>query len=181
MGTLVVTSFITLDGVVEAPERWSFPYWNDRIERFKNEELQASAAHLLGRETYETFARAWPSRSGFYADRLNAADKYVVSTTLRDAGWTHTRIVGGFDELRAGMREFKQRHDGDVLVHGSRSLVGSLMQHDLVDTYHLLVYPLVLGQGRRLFMPGTNARLKLASSTEMGSGVMLLVYRREER
>jgi len=79
------------------------------------------------------------------------------------------------------MRELKQRHDGDVLVHGSRSLVGSLMQHDLVDTYHLLVYPLVLGQGRRLFMPGTNARLKLASSTEMGSGVMLLVYRREER
>jgi len=71
----VVTSFITLDGVVEAPERWSFPYWNDRIERFKNEELQASAAQLLGRETYETFAQAWPSRSGFYADRLNAADK----------------------------------------------------------------------------------------------------------
>ena len=178
MGKVVVTSFITLDGVMEAPETWSFPFWNERIERFKNEELQASSAQLLGRMTYETFARAWPSRSGFYADRLNAAEKYVVSTKLHDAAWNNSRIFARFDDLRAELPELKARHDGNLLVHGSRMLVASLMQHDLVDTYHLLMYPLVIGQGWRLFAEGTKARLKLAAASDMGAGAVLLVYQR---
>lgn len=180
MGKVVVTSFITLDGVMEAPETWSFPFWNKRIERFKNEELEATSAQLLGRVTYQTFAEAWPTRSGAYADRLNASEKYVVSTSLRDATWNNSRLIAGFDDLRSELPDLKARHEGHLLVHGSRTLVTSLVQHDLVDTYHLLVYPLAIGQGKRLFADGVKATLKLASSTDMGGGAVLLIYQRDD-
>lgn len=178
MGNVVVTSFLTLDGVMEAPEQWSFPYWNDAIERFKDEELAAADAQLLGRKTYAVFAEAWPSRTGVYADRLNRSPKYVVSRTLARADWDNAQVVAGADRLAAEVAELKSRHDGDLLVHGSCSLVQALMEQDLVDQYHLLVYPLALGKGRRLFADGVAANVELAQSRDLGSGVVLLVYRR---
>lgn len=177
MSKLVVTSFMSMDGVIEAPEKWSFPYWSDRIEQFKNEELRASEAQLLGRKTYETFAAAWPSRDGYYADRVNQMDKYVVSTTLEHAGWKNTQVIGGREQLSTEIDRLKASHGGDLLVHGSHTLVQDLIEHDHVDAYHLLVYPLLLGEGRRMF-EGRRAKLELVSSMEMGAGVILLVYRR---
>lgn len=178
MGKVVVTSFLSLDGVMESPEKWSFPYWNNTIERFKNEELQAADAQLLGRRTYEGFAEAWPSRTGHYADRLNQSHKYVVSNTLRQVEWNNSQVLGSGGRLGAQVQELKDRHGGDVLVHGSHALVQSLVAQDLVDEYHLLVYPLVLGAGKRLFADGAKANLQLASVTNMDLGVALLVYAR---
>ncbi|HEY0662148.1 MAG TPA: dihydrofolate reductase family protein [Lysobacter sp.] len=178
MSKVVVTSFMTMDGVIESPEKWSFPYWNNDIEQFKDDELRAADAQLLGRRTYEVFAEAWPSRSGHYADRLNATPKYVVSTTLQQAHWNNSHVIAGGNQLDAEVRQLQERHAGNLLVHGSHSLVQALVQRDLVDEYHVLVYPLVFGEGRRLFADGAKANLELARSSEMGSGVVLLVYRR---
>ena len=178
MSKIVVTSFMTLDGVIEAPEKWSIPYWNTNIESFKDEELRKADAQLLGRKTYEVFAEAWPSRSGSYADRLNQTPKYVVSTTLQSAHWNNAHVITGGSQLGSELRQLKQRHAGGLLVHGSHALVQTLVQHDLVDEYHLLLYPLVLGEGRRLFAEGAKANLELVDSTQMGAGVVSLVYRR---
>lgn len=178
MGKVVVTAFMTVDAVIESPEKWSFPYWNKDIEHFKDEELRAADAQLLGRKTYELFAEAWPSRTGQYAERLNGTPKYVVSTTLQQAHWNNSHVVAGGNQLDAQVRQLKERHAGNLLVHGSHSLVQALVQRDLVDEYHVLVYPLALGEGRRLFAEGGKANLQLAASSEMGAGVVLLVYRR---
>lgn len=178
MSKVVVTSFMSMDGVMESPEKWSFPYWNKDLENFKDDELQAADAQLLGRKTYEVFAEAWPSRSGHYADRLNETPKYVVSTTLQQAHWNNSHVIAGGNDLDAELQQIKGYHAGNLLVHGSHSLVQALVQRDLVDEYHILVYPLVLGEGRRLFAGGASANLRLAASSQMGSGVVLLVYER---
>src|SRR5687768_13024868 len=149
MSKLVVTEFLTLDGVMEAPHEWSFPYWGDDIAKFKNDETMASDAQLLGRVTYEGFAEAWPSRDGEFADKFNAMPKYVVSTTLDKADWTNSHIIS--KNVAEEIRTLKQQLGGDLVVHGSAALVQFLIENDLVDRYHLLVYPIVLGKGKRLF------------------------------
>jgi len=177
MSKLVVTEFMTLDGVMEAPHEWSFPYWNDEAAKFKQDELFASGALLLGRVTYEGFAAAWPSRTdptGF-ADRMNALPKYVVSTTLNEVGWNNSRLIKG--NVADEVSRLKQEPGQDIVVHGSRTLVQTLMQHGLIDEYHLLVYPLALGSGKRLFEEGSKARLKLVEAKTFGTGVVALVYR----
>ena len=179
MSKVVVTAFVSMDGVMEAPEQWSFPYWNGTLERFKSAELEAADAQLLGRNTYETFAEAWPSRSGSYADRLNQSPKYVVSTSLQRAEWNNSHVLSGGDRLGAQVDAVRTRHAGDVLVHGSHALVQALAARDLVDEYRLLVYPLVLGKGKRLFAEGTSAKLRLAEASEMDAGVVLLTYARQ--
>lgn len=178
MSKLIVSSFTSLDGVTESPENWSFPYWNDSIGRFKDEELASVDAQLLGRTTYETFAAAWPSREGAYADRLNASRKYVVSGTIARAEWNNTQVVAGTARLQAELPQLKERHPGGLLVHGSHSLVQWLIRQDLVDQYHVLLYPRVLGRGQRLFGDGAETQLELARSEALGSGVVLLVYQR---
>lgn len=178
MSKIVVTAFMSLDGVIESPENWSFPYWNESIERFKDDELGAAEAQLLGRRTYEIFSSAWPSRNGPYADRINGMYKYVVSSTLEHASWNNAQVIGGGAQLQAELPQLKERHPGGLLVHGSHTLVQWMIQQDMVDQYHVLVYPLTLGRGRRLFGEGAATRLELASSTKLGSGVMLLVYQR---
>jgi len=175
---VVVSSFITVGGVMEAPEQWSFPFWNDTIEQFKNHELDSTDAQLLGRKTYDVFAQAWPSRTGSYADRLNASPKYVVSRTLQHAGWSNSHILSGVSALVAALPTLKARHRGGLLLHGSQSLVQALVQRDLVDQFHLLVYPIVLGTGRRLFADGAATKLSLTKTQDMGSGVVLMVYER---
>jgi dihydrofolate reductase len=176
MGKLIVTEFLTLDGVMEAPHTWSFPYWNDQISDFKHGELLAATALLLGRVTYEGFAEAWPSRTdetGF-ADRINSMPKFVASSTLQDAQWTNSTVIRG--NLAEEVGRLKQTPEAVVYIHGSGRLINSLAAHDLIDRYDLLVYPIVLGKGQRLFLDGTNVGLSLAESRPMGSGVVLLSY-----
>jgi dihydrofolate reductase len=178
---LVVTQFMTLDGVVESPQDWSFPYWSDETAKLKWEELLATDAHLLGRVTYEGFAAAWPERTdeqGF-ADRMNSLPKYVVSTTLKKAEWNNSHVISKnvVDEIS----KLKEQPGGDLLVAGSVTLLRTLMEHDFVDEYRLLTYPIVLGEGLRLFSDGITASLKLTESKPMGSGVVLLRYEPERK
>jgi dihydrofolate reductase len=173
---LVVTEFLSLDGVMEAPEKWSFQFWNDEIAKFKLDELFASDAHLLGRVTYEIFAGAWPSRTdkeGF-ADRMNSLPKYVVSTTLKKAEWKNSHLIG--ENPAVEVSKLKQQPGHDILVAGSATLVQMLIQHDLVDEYHLLVFPVVLGGGKRLFRNESETKLKLTETKTFDSGVVLLSY-----
>jgi dihydrofolate reductase len=176
MGKIVVTEFLSLDGVMEEPA-WSLTYWNDTIAKFKKEELFASGAHLLGRVTYQGFAQAWPGRKdeqGF-ADRMNSLPKYVVSTTMEKADWQGTTIIR--DHVVEGISRLKKEGGQDLLVAGSATLVQTLIQHKLVDEFHLLVYPLLLGKGMHLFRDGIgNHDLHLMELKSMGSGVILLQY-----
>jgi dihydrofolate reductase len=185
MGRIVVTEFISLDGVVEDPggsEDFKYGGWSFEFDRgaegneFKVDETRASAALLLGRVTYEGFAEAWPSREGEFADLFNAMPKYVVSSTLTQAKWTNSTVIQGADLVQA-VSKLKQDADGDVVVHGSVQLVQALIAHDLVDELRLMVFPVVLGTGKRLFGdPGEKKTLQLVDSKVVGDGVVILTY-----
>jgi dihydrofolate reductase len=185
MGRIVVTEFVSLDGVMEAPgggEDFEHGGWSFEIDRgpegdkFKLDETQRSDALLLGRRTYEGFAAAWPSMQGEFADKFNSMPKYVVSSTLSDPEWTNTTVVGG--DVADAVATVREQHDGDVVVHGSAQLAQALIEQDLVDELRLMVFPVVLGKGKRLF-GATSAKkpLKLAESRTVGDGVAILVYR----
>ena len=185
MGRIVVTEFITLDGVVEDPggegfERGGWAFQLERGEdgdKFKLDETMASDALLLGRTTYEGFANAWPSREGEFADMFNGMPKYVVSSTLTNPEWNNSTVIG-VDDL-AGLKE---RHERDIVVHGSVSLVRELAHRGLVDELRLMLFPVVLGQGKRLFGETSDKKtLELAESRAVGDGVVILIYRRKER
>jgi dihydrofolate reductase len=186
MGRIVVTEFVSLDGVMEAPgggEGFRHDGWSFEIDRgaegdaFKVEETRDSAALLLGRRTYEGFAEAWPSRQGEFADRFNSMPKYVVSSTLRDPEWTNTTVLEG--DVAESVRALKDRVDGDIVVHGSAQLAQALLEQDLVDELRMMVFPVVLGTGKRLFGETSDKKpLRLARSTTVGDGVTILVYER---
>ena len=183
MGRVVVTEFISLDGVIEAPgggEDYKHGGWTFEIDRgdegnqFKLDETMSSAALLLGRRTYEGFAAAWPSREGEFADRFNSMPKYVVSSTLQDPEWNNTTVLSG--DLAEEVSNMKERHNGDVVVHGSRQLVQTLVDRDLVDELRLMVFPVVLGSGKRLFGESGKKRLRLVDSKVVGDGIAIQVY-----
>jgi len=184
MGKIVVTEFVSLDGVMEDPggsEDFKHGGWTFQIERgsdgdrFKVDETMNSEALLLGRKTYEGFADAWPERDGEFADRFNSMPKYVVSSTLKDPDWTNTTVLEG--DLAKAVSELRDRHDGDVVVHGSAKLVEGLLEQDLVDELRLMVFPVVLGSGKRLFGETSDKHsLKLTSSRFVGDGVAILTY-----
>ena len=188
MGRIVVTEFISLDGVVEAPgggEEFRHGGWSFEIQRgaegdqFKLDETMGSAALLLGRRTYEGFAVAWPSREGDFADKFNSMPKYVVSSTLKEPEWTNTTVLAG--DLAEEVGRLKREQDGDIVVHGSPQLVQALLEDDLVDEVRLMVFPVVLGSGKRLFGETSDKkRLQLAESKIVGDGVAILVYRPAE-
>ncbi|MEP7285582.1 MAG: dihydrofolate reductase family protein [Chloroflexota bacterium] len=175
MRKVVVAEFLSLDGVMEEPS-WSMPYWGDDIAKFKLDELFASDAHLLGRVTYQGFAEAWPSRTdeAGFSDRMNNLPKYVVTTTLEKGEWDNSHLIK--ENVAEEVSKIKQQPGQDILVAGSATLVQTLIQHNLVDEYHLLVYPVVLGTGKRLFQDGSKTTLKLVESKPFSSGVVLLVY-----
>jgi dihydrofolate reductase len=184
MGRVVVTEFLSLDGVFEDPGGsesfehggWSFKF--DRGEdgnKFKFEELMAADASLLGRITYEGFAKAWPEREGEFADKMNGMPKFVVSTTMERADWNNTTIIR--DRVPDEVATLKSDHEGDLLIAGSGKLVRSLMEHDLVDEFRLMVFPLVLGKGRRLFDGARLSSLRLTDMQQVGpDGVAILTY-----
>jgi dihydrofolate reductase len=185
MGKIVVSQFITVDGVVEDPggsegfDRggWAFKYKRGpEGDKFKLDEVMASDALLLGRVTYEGFAAAWPSRSdeAGFADKFNSMPKYVVSTTLKDPSWNNSTVLDG--DLAEAVTKLKQQFDGDILVNGSVQLVRSLLERGLVDEYRLMVFPTVLGAGKRLFGDSAQAAaLRLTESKPAGE-TLILIY-----
>jgi dihydrofolate reductase len=187
MGQIVVTEFISLDGVIEAPgggEDYKHAGWSFEIDRgdegnqFKLDETMGSAALLLGRRTYEGFAAAWPERDGEFADKFNSMPKYVVSSTLTDPEWTNTTVVSG-DDLAAAVARVKDEVDGDVVVHGSGTLVQGLLEAGLVDELRLMLYPMVLGSGKRLWGETTDKHVfALKRSETVGDGITILIYER---
>ncbi|NJL95012.1 MAG: dihydrofolate reductase [Anaerolineae bacterium] len=173
MRNLVVTEFLSLDGVMDNPS-WTFPYWNDAIAQFKGEETEATDALLLGRVTYEGFAAAWPQSKDEGAAYFNSVRKYVVSSTLERADWQNSVLIK--TDVAAEIARLKQQPGTDITVHGSGTLVQTLIQHNLVDRFRLLVYPVVLGQGKRLFAEGTVATLDLLEARPLEGGVLALIY-----
>jgi dihydrofolate reductase len=183
---IVVTEFVSLDGVMEAPggEPFKYPGWSFEFDRgddgnqFKLEETRQADALLIGRRTYESFAGAWPQRQGEFADKFNSMPKFVVSTTLKDPEWTHTTVLDGGDAT-AQVRKLKQEFDGELQVPGSHRLVQELIESDLVDQVNLMVFPVILGTGKRAFEEKSERRkLRLKESKVVGDGVLVLVYER---
>jgi dihydrofolate reductase len=184
MGKIVVTEFVSLDGVMEDPGGsedfkhggWSFEFSRgDDGDRFKLDETMDSAALLLGRKTYEGFADAWPSRDGEFADKFNTMPKYVVSSTLKDPEWTNSTVIDG--DLAEEVAKLREEVDGDIVVHGSAQLVQALVEQGLVDELRLMVFPVILGSGKRLFgEAGDKKALRLTDSSTVGDGVSILIY-----
>jgi len=186
MGKLVVTEFVSVDGVFEDPGGsedyehggWTFEYdRGDDGDKFKLDELMEAEVQLLGRVTYEGFARAWPSREGPFADKLNNDPKYVVSTTLKDPEWQNTTVISG--DVTEEISRLKGQTKGAA---GSGTLVGTLLDADLVDELRLMVFPTLLGRGKRLFPDRIGRlKLKLVEAKTVGSdGVQVQIYRRAE-
>ena len=185
MARIVVTEFVSLDGVMEAPggEEFRHPGWSFEFDRgdegnqFKLDETMGSEALLLGRVTYEGFARAWPTREGEFADKFNSMPKYVVSSTLTDPDWTNTTVLDG--DVVEEVKKLKDELDGDVVVHGSAQLAQTLLEHDLVDELRLMVFPVVLGAGKRLFGATSDKKpMRLTDARTVGDGVAILTYER---
>jgi dihydrofolate reductase len=183
MARIVVTEFVSLDGVMEDPggaEDFEHGGWTFEIERgdgdrFKMEETRESDALLLGRVTYEGFAAAWPSRDGAFADKFNGMPKYVISSTLEDPEWSNTTVLNG-DVVRE-VSSLRRETQGEIVVHGSATLVQALVDNDLVDELRLMVFPVILGSGRRLFgSTDGKRRMRLTDSKTVGDGVAILIY-----
>src|SRR5215211_1892054 len=191
MRRVVASEFGSLDGVMEDP-RWTFQYGSEEQEKFKFDELFASDALLLGRVTYEGFAAAWPKMMEQYegprraalekfTDRMNSLPKYVVSTTLEEPlEWNNSTLIKG--DVAEVVSRLKQQPGQDILIYGSGELVHTLMQHDLTDEYRLIVFPVVLGSGKRLFKDGSDTKvLSFVDTKTFSSGVVVLSYQPAEK
>ena len=175
---LVATEYLSLDGVFEEPGRWSGPFFNDEAGQFKWAELQASDALLLGRNTYEGFAAAWPTMKGTgeFGEKMNSMTKYVVSSTLDRVDWPGSKLVTG--DVAAEVRKLKKDPGHDLLLSGSAQLFNALMRENLIDLYRFMVHPIMLGKGKRLFADGVDRRvLDLAETKRFGAGIVILEYR----
>jgi dihydrofolate reductase len=184
MRKLIVTEFVTLDGVMEAPggepshphTGWVFDFMGSEQQEFKLREVLEADAHLIGRVTYESFAGAWPEREGEFADKMNSMPKYVVTTTLDGLEWNNSTPIKG--NVPEEVAKLKEQDGGPILVAGSRTLVHTLMEHDLVDEYRLMVFPVVLGSGNRLFPESPDKTpLELVDTKTFATGVQVNTYR----
>src|SRR5262245_2015270 len=185
MGKIAITEFVSLDGVVEDPggsENFKYGGWTFETNRgeagdkFKLDESLDSEALLLGRVTYEGFASAWPSREGAFADKFNSMPKYVVSSTLDQPEWSNSTVLEG--DVVESVKKLRDELDGEIVVHGSVQLAQTLLEHDLVDELRLMVFPVVLGSGKRLFGDTTHKKpMQLVESRTVGDGVVILIYR----
>ena len=175
MGKLVVSEFISLDGVVGEPA-WTFDFnRGDEGDQFKGEELRAADAQLLGRVTYQGFAKAWPTMpdAGWFGEKMNTMPKYVVSSTLDKVDWSGSKLIHG--NVAQEIRKLKQMPGKDLLLSGSAQLFNSLMQENLIDLYRFMLHPIVLGKGRRLFAEGIDSRtLELTDTKTFATGIMIL-------
>ena len=191
MRKVVVSEFVSLDGVVEDPS-WTFRFSSEEQERFKFDELAASDALLLGRVTYKGFAAAWPNMMeqyqgprraelGEYADMMNGYPKHVVSTTLKEPlEWNNSTLIKG--NVAEEVANLKKQPGRDILVFGSADLVNTLMQHDLIDEYRLMIFPVVVGSGKQLFWTRSDTTvMRHVDATTFSSGVVVLSYQPAER
>jgi dihydrofolate reductase len=170
---VVVSTYVSLDGVMEAPEQWQV--WNEEMDKYAWEQLLASDALLLGRGVYQVFAASWPSRGGEFAARMNRLPKFVVSTTLDEVEWSNSSLISG--DVPEEVAKLKQQPGQDILVYGSGELMHTLMRHDLIDEYRFWVNPVVVGSGKRLFPDGSSrTALRLVDTTTFSTGVVILAY-----
>ena len=175
MRKIIVSTYVSLDGVIEAPEKWSLKFWNDEHTKYAQDQLFASDALLMGRKVYEGFAASWPSRRNEFADRMNSLPKYVVSTTLEEAEWNNSTIIK--ENVAEEVSRLKEQPGKDILIYGSADLMHTLMEHDLIDEYRIWVHPVVLGSGKRLFKDESETKvLRLVDTTTFSSGVVILSY-----
>ena len=175
MRKLVVTEFVTLDGIMEAPEQWVFEFHTDETAKFKLDEMLHADTLVLGKNTYNIFASSWPSMSGELADQMNGIRKHVISTTAAELAWHNSQAITG--DPVAAVSSLKNQHGTEILVAGSASVVRMLAQHRLVDEYRLLVCPLVLGGGQQLFTAASvPTHLTLAEIKTFDTGALLLRY-----
>jgi len=175
---LVATEYLSLDGIFEEPGHWSFPFFNDEAGQFKWAELQASDALLLGRNTYEGFAAAWPTmtNTGEFGEKMNGMTKYVISSTLDRVEWTGSKLVKG--DVAEEVRKLKEEPGQDLLLSGSGQLFNALMRENLIDLYRFMLHPIVLGKGKRLFAEETDQSvLDLTETRQFASGIVILEYR----
>jgi dihydrofolate reductase len=177
MRKIVAGLFISLDGVVEAPDKWHFPYWSDEMGEAVGSQIAAADTMLLGRRTYEEFAAYWPKQGSDVelADHMNSTPKLVVSTTLKSLAWQNSTLIGG--DVARELSRLKQQPGKDIAITGSATLIRSLLRDGLLDELRLLVHPIVVGSGKRLFEAGTGQiPLRLVDSKTFSTGVLSLVY-----
>jgi len=178
MRKLIVSEFVTLDGVIEAPEKWQFPYLSEDVSEQIAAEVHSAEASLLGRNTYEIFAASWPQRTHNefgVADKLNSEPKYVVSSSLEKTKWNNSTLIKG--DVEEEVRKLKQQQGGAIRIVGSAALVQSLMKTGLIDEFRLMIHPVVLGRGKHLFNNTLDMTgLELVESKTFKSGVVLLCY-----
>ena len=177
MGKLIATEFMSVDGVMEAPDQWHFPFFTPEMGQFKVQELWKTDALLLGRVTYESFAGAWPNQPDDdpFAAKFNSMPKYAVSTTLDSVDWNNTHLIK--EDVADEVRKLKSLYDQDIAIHGSAQLVNSLAKEDLIDEYRLMIHPIVVGHGKHLFQDGLiDKPLKLIDSIFYDNGAMVLTY-----
>jgi dihydrofolate reductase len=174
---LVATEYISLDGVFEEPGKWSGPFFNDEARQFKWEELQASDALLMGRNTYEGFAAAWPTMpgTGEFGEKMNSMPKYVVSSTLNKVEWAGSKLISR--NLLDEVRKLKKQPGQDLLLSGSAQLFNALAKENLIDLYRFMLHPIILGMGKRLFADGVGRRVLTLSETKaFKAGIVILEY-----
>jgi dihydrofolate reductase len=176
LGKIINSTFVSIDGVINHMEAWHFAYIDNETEQIALDHMRTSEALLMGRNTYEVYASAWPSRDGVLADKINSVPKYVASTTLDKADWNNTTVIKG--DLVTEVAELKQR-GGDILMHGFGPVAHTLMTNGLLDVVHLWVHPRfagVGGPGDMLLSAGNNTRLELIGTRILKSGVVMLSY-----
>jgi dihydrofolate reductase len=171
---LIANFFISLDGVVEAPQDWHFPYFDDEMGATIGAAMGAADAMLCGRVTYEEWAAYWPEADSEMAGYMNGTPKYVASTTLDEAGWQNSRLLEG--DVPVAVGRLKQEPGGDIAMSGSATLARSLLRHGLIDELRLMIHPVVVGKGARLFGEGEHHPLRLADSKTFGTGVIFATY-----
>ena len=178
MGKIIESTYITLDGVMDEPQQWSFDYFDDSAMEFASATLMAADALLMGRLTYEGFAESWTQRSGDpFSDKFNSMPKYVASTTLKDPTWQNTTVLGA--DVAAEVTQLKQDLAGDIVMYGHGPVARLLLEHNLLDELHLWIHPLLWGKAapeHLLFRPAAEARLSLIDTKVFGSGVVILSY-----
>ena len=183
MSRIVVSQFVSVDGVIEDPVGmeelgrgdWTRASSGPEGAKYKLDEIMDAGAMLFGRRTYESYAAAWPGRDDEYADKLNGMPKYVVSSTLSDPEWSNTTVLQG--DAASAVRALKEQTDGDIIVQGSAELTYTLMENDLVDEWRLMIFPIVVGAGKRFFGdPGKAVDLRLVESRAVGEGVAIMTY-----
>lgn len=182
MRKIISSTYVTLDGVIEAPQNWLFPFWNEEIEKYATDQLWSSDALLMGRETYQVFADSWPTRPGEFAARMNSLPKYVVSTTLEKVEWHNSQLIKDSQRVGEEVARLKQQPGQNILLYGTGRLAHALMQHGLLDELQLWICPVVVGSGERLFKNATDVPpLKLVETKQFRTGVIILSYQPDQK